>query len=191
MDQNEIATTYARVMQERYGAHHNGQPGDMHQDFAKAIIDKNAYGLKYLANGLNDAAKLAFTQVTGLPLPKNQGQTWKAIRDWASVSDQQDAVVDAVRKVAVEVRFVKDCTVGFDSVHKLIHERLDAGFTRLIHQGKRWLLCNADGDGIDLSQRGSRLHKLRPLIAAELALRDARSALAKADVQGAVCECAY
>lgn len=181
MDQrkSEIAAAYAKAMHDKYGAAHDGTPRDLHYQFAEAVIEKRAYSLQYLANGLNDAAKAAFTQVTGVSLPKAQWACWKAIRDWAGVSDQADAVNVATHTVEIEVKALRGRFSNLDEGRAWIKARLDCGFTNLTNPGGKWILANDKGEGFDLSKRGSGLSKLRSLIAAEIQLVEARAALAE------------
>ena len=104
----QIATQYAAEMRRAYRGAHSGIPGDIHYRFADAILAKQAYRLEYLSNGLNGAAKAAFTAVTGVVLPKQQAATWKAIREWAGVSDAADAVAKAQRKVSACLLYTSD-----------------------------------------------------------------------------------
>jgi hypothetical protein len=173
----QIASMYAAEMRKVYGGAHKGIPGSMHYAFADAILSKNAYALEHLGNGMNGVAKTAFTAATGVPLPKLQGATWKAIREWAGVSDAADAVVKAQHKVNVEARFLSS-THNVESTQAWIREQIQKGFTRLVNEPGKWLLANAAGAAWDLSKRGTNLAKARPLIEAELALAKAQAALA-------------
>lgn len=179
---NEIAAAYAQVMKAKYGAGHDGTPKDLHYQFAEAIIGKRAYSLQHLANGLNEAAKAAFTQVTGVSLPKAQWACWKAIRDWAGVSDQADAVNVAIHAVEIQVKALQGRFSNLDEGRTWIKTQLDRGYTNLTNPGGKWILANDKGGGFDLSKRGSGFTKLRPLIAAEIQLVNARAALANLSV---------
>lgn len=174
-----IATVYATVMRDMYGGAHDGTPKDLHYQFAEAVIEKRAYSLQHLANGMNDAAKAAFTLATGVSLPKTQWACWKAIRDWADVSDQADAVNAAAHTVDIKVKALRGRFSNLDEGRAWIKARLDCGFTNLTNPGGKWILANDKGEGFDLSKRGSGFSKLRPLIAAEIQLVEAKAALAE------------
>ena len=176
---SEIAMVYATVMNDMYGFPHNGTPNHLHYRFAEAVIEKQAYSLQHLANGLNDSAKAAFTKVTGVTLPRTKRACWKAIRDWADVSDQADAVNVATRAVETKVKALRGRFSNLDEGLAWIKARLDCGFTNLTNPGGKWFLSNDKGEGFDLSKRGSGISKLRPLIAAEIQLVKARTALAE------------
>lgn len=167
----EIATIYAGLLREKHPEVHSGQPSNMHFAFADAVLARDAFGLKHLANGLNEVGKAAFTRVTGVKLPKLQGQTWVALRAWGLISDKADAHAKALRKVETEVKF---CPLPNVEDHRQwIKERIAHGFTTLQNVNHRWLLMNDARTGYDLSRQGSGLTKLRPLIEAELALHKA------------------
>lgn len=174
-----IATQYAGEMRKLYKGAHTGLPGSIHYSFADAIMSKNAYALEHLANGLNAAAKAAFSTVTGVALPKQQGATWKAIRAWAGVSDAADAVVKAQHKVKVELRFLSSSLAEGEGaqVQAWVRDLIGRGFNQLTNANGTWLFVNAAGDGVNLSKRGTQLHKARPLIEAELALVKAQAEL--------------
>lgn len=180
-----IAIVYAQAMQRKYGAQrgHDGIPKEVHYRFAEAVIDRHAYGLEYLANGHNDAAKSAFTAITGLALPKTQAGCWKVIREWAGISDEMDAVNQAIRSVEMQVRALDGRFSNFADGRKWIKERLESGFATLINTDSKWMLVNGEGKGFNLSKRGCRLSRLRPLISAEIKLLQARTALAKKEME--------
>lgn len=173
-----IATQYAGEMRKLYKGAHTGLPGTIHYNFADAIMSKNAYALEHLANGLNTAAKAAFTAVTCVALPKQQIATWKAIRQWAGVSDAADAVAKAQHKVNVELNFLGDQVKNVQETQDWIRQRIKEGFTRLVNEPGRWVLANEAGAGYDLSKKGTGFSKARALIAAELALAEAQAVLA-------------
>lgn len=182
----QIANTYAEAMRKAFGNGHKGVPGSMHTSFAEAVLSKNAYALKHLANGLNGVAKATFTEVTGVPLPKLQGETWRAIRRWAGVTDAQDAVFEAKRKVAVELDSLKAVVRNPSETHAWIKRSIAEGFTRLVNQRGRWFLANEAGTAYDLSQKGTGFAQARPLIKAELDLADAEASLAAETSAGVV-----
>lgn len=174
----QIASVYAAAMRKAYGNSHKGIADWMHTAFAEAVLSKNAYALQHLANGMNAIAKATFTEVTGVELPKQQGETWKAIRRWAGVSDAQDAVHEAKRKVSVQFEALKAVVKNPTETHVWIRKSIAEGFTRLVNQGGRWFLANEAGTAYDLSAKGTGFAQARPLIKAELDLAAAEAALA-------------
>lgn len=174
----QIATEYAGEMKKLYGGAHRGVPGTIHFNLADDILSKNAYGLEHLVNGMNGAAKAMFTSATGVSLPKQQGLTWKAIREWAGVSDAADEVVKAQRKVNAEVKALERVVNNIAETQAWFRKEIQQGFNRLVKEPGRWVLANDVGIGYDMSKRGSNFAKARPLLVAELALAKAQAALA-------------
>ena len=84
---------------------------------------------------MNDKGKKYLPEVTGISLPKQQGATWKVIRDWAGVSDEQENHRVAMRDVAYAVKaFMRDNNVSQDVADKnkeLIASKLQKGLTLL------------------------------------------------------------
>lgn len=140
------------------------EPNDFHRKFADAIIDKDAYALKHLANGMNNIGKRVFSEVVGVKLPKTQAATWEAIRDWAGVTDAQDAQrnadiqaqrdarraqeaeEDAIEKVTNALGTLPDGTVI--SVKEFIDVTIKNGHTRIEKRQKGavpyYVLANPD-----------------------------------------------
>ncbi len=172
----EIAAIYASLLHQKHGDRHDGAVKDMHLSFADAILARDAYGLKHLSYGGNEVAKAAFTQITGLALPKTQGLTWVALRQWAGVSDKADAHAQALRKVATEARFLQVSDVA--ESRAWISGKIAEGYTTLKSVNHRWFLLNDQGTGYDLSRKGTGMTQLRPLLEAELALAKAAKELA-------------
>lgn len=174
--QEAIAARYAALMGLNMNEHHLA--------LAQHIIDTNAYGLEYLANGLNPIGKAVFTEATGIKLPKQQAATWKALRTWAGVSDEADTKEKAWRKVIAERNALKGRID--DGAFEAIEEKIAAGFRRLERAGKSgrqtWLL-NEGGMGFNLSQRGSGRSALVPYLKARLAYEEARDALNEAETR--------
>jgi hypothetical protein len=89
LDRNVIAARYAQLLAE-------GRDGvspvstEFHYRFADDLISKDAYRLKWITNGLNDKSKKVFAEFTGVKLPKAQGASWEALKEWAGVTPEQD-----------------------------------------------------------------------------------------------------
>jgi hypothetical protein len=155
------------------------------REFANDILNKNAYGLEFLANGMNDKGKKVFTEVTGISLPKQQGATWKVIRDWAGVSDEQENHRVAMRDVAYAVKaFMRDNNVSQDVADKnkeLIASKIAEGFNSIEKIGNNYWFTDGKGQGINLSEKPKKgylgLSKSRALIEAMIA--EAKAAKAK------------
>jgi len=63
---------------------------EFHRKYAAAIIAKDAYALRWISNGLNDIAKSVFSEFTGHALPKLQGATWDALKQWGGITEEQE-----------------------------------------------------------------------------------------------------
>lgn len=98
-DRDTIAKRYAAVLAEgRDGV--SDEVKDFHLRFADDVLAKNAYGLKWIANGLNDKGKKVFAEFTGVKLPRGQAASWAAVREWAGVTPEQDAQAVASAEAA-------------------------------------------------------------------------------------------
>lgn len=53
--------------------------------FAKAIEERDFWGIGWINNGLNDKAKKIFSNVTGYKLPKTQKGSLLVLLDWAKI----------------------------------------------------------------------------------------------------------
>lgn len=94
-----IATRYAAVLAEgRLGV--SAVPVDFHLKFADDVIAKDAFALRWIANGLNDKSKKVFAEFTGTKLPKAQGAAWEALKAWGGVTVEQAAAVAAQGEAA-------------------------------------------------------------------------------------------
>jgi hypothetical protein len=104
-----------------------------HRDFADAVQNKDARRLQYLANGLNEKGKQAFTAATGVKLPKLQGKTWEALMDWGGLDPAKEGLIDAHTKSAkAHSRAKKDAEavkIGDSNLAAKIDELFDAGYT--------------------------------------------------------------
>ena len=177
-ERDRIATLHAQAKLDKYGdTHAFDKPSETDYSFADNILNKNAYGLEHLSNGMNDAGKKAFEQATGIKLPKQQGETWKALRDWAGITDAQDAKEKAHRKVSQQFKLLKKLTNDAADIRAWIHDRLNEGFTRFEKQGGKSLLMNDKGDGFDLSKRGAKFNQMFGLLQAEIELFNAAKAV--------------
>ena len=106
---------------------------------------------------MNDKGKKVFSEVTGVSLPKQQGATWKAIRDWAGVSDEQENHRVAMRDVAYATKaFMRDNNVGQDVADKnkeLIASKIAEGFNSIEKIGNNYWFTDGKGQGINLSEK--------------------------------------
>ena len=155
-----------------------GVPGDHEYRLADDILNKNAYGLEWISNGMNPKGKEVFSKWTGVQLPKQNGATWKAIRDWAGISDEQEAIRVAKHKVDVQIKSLEGRFADLNEAHAWVRDKIEQGYRSLENLGGKWVLRNPSTDrGFDLSKRGTRLSSIRPLIAAEIELYRATEAL--------------
>jgi len=160
-------------------------------EFASAVLAKDAYALEFMANGFNDKSKKVFSEVTGVSLPKQQGATWKAIRDWAGVSDEQENYRVAVRDVAYEVKaFMRENNVSQEMVDKnkaLIASKIAEGFDNVEKIGNSYWFTNNAGQGINLSEKPKKgylgLSKSRALVEAMIAESKAKKLLDASAIQ--------
>ena len=161
----DVATKYAKELGQ--------EPSQFHEDFAEKIAKKDAYGLKFLANGLNDKGKKVFSQVTGVKLPKQQGETWKAIRAWGGITEEQDATNEATRKAVITknsaenaIKFAADnakrVVMSADGMNgkDWIEKQVADGFTELRSQkvGAKtnyFLVKPGESSGYNLTKKGS------------------------------------
>jgi len=154
-------------------------PSDFLVRFASNILTRNARGLDYLANGLNDVSKAVFSEVTGIALPQQQGRTWEALREWAGITIAEDELYHAERREAREreqiVRRVRDAEKLLETLR---HWVIDEGRDRIVTFNRKNCLVDADGVGYDLSKRGSNLTICRDYIESLIALKHARAAVA-------------
>jgi N12 class adenine-specific DNA methylase len=89
---DQIMAHYAQLLAQD-GIKNN--PLAFYQKFADAVLAKDAYALKWLANGLNNKGKKAFEWATGVKLPRTQNGTWNALKTWAGISEASDAAANA------------------------------------------------------------------------------------------------
>jgi len=159
----QIAQLYADVLNEKTNS--NNPVSKFHLTFADAVLNRDHQVLKYLANGLNDTGKNVFTQVTGVKLPKGQGDTWKTILKWAGV-DPQD-VEDkekldkatkefdrASKKVsATKIRQAEDGQIV--TCKEYIDNMFNRGFNTVVKKGRNTYLYNPKTDNaLNLSLKG-------------------------------------
>lgn len=176
----QIAQRYADILKEKRG--HDGAILDNHLRVADAILAKDAYGLEHLANGLNDSGKQVFSEFTGIKLPKQLGETWKVIRKWAGVTDEQDAANQALKHlVAMEKSLTFD--LGKEKMASFkadVEKRFAEGFTEIRKVANKLLLVNPLSSSlINLSQKGYA--QTQPFVKAHIAYLAAKKAL---DAQG-------
>lgn len=170
---DSISKRYAEVLADgREGV--SLEPGEMHYRFADAVLNKNAYGLEFLANGLNPAAKIVFTEVTGIKLHSQQGKTWVAIRDWAGLSELEDKKNNTWRDVVWQRKQIEP-KVGIGAI-QWVNDKVEAGFNTIQKNGTDNVLANAEGAGFNLSKKGTHLSLLLPYIKAKIVYEVARTA---------------
>ncbi|HQV22830.1 MAG TPA: hypothetical protein PLJ88_07065, partial [Agitococcus sp.] len=163
----ELAAFYAKELG-------RGSVNSFHINFAKAVLSKDVYSLEHLANGSNDVAKSVFTKATGVKLPKQQGQTWKALLEWAGVSQESDNLKKARSNVKYEYEKAKreynlsDKTLEDFKESTLL--KIADGYDKIINANKMYWLVNSLGQGYSLSEKGKKgvvgMSNLRNLIAA-------------------------
>lgn len=93
LTREQIARIYADAIEQVRGMESTGLSPE-HLNFANALLNRDALGLKFLSDGINGPAKRAFENITGIVLPKNQSGTWAAICRWAGISEQAQAKLD-------------------------------------------------------------------------------------------------
>ena len=172
-----IAQTLDECFQQEYGRPANDR---IKEKFVPAILARDAVALEFISNGLNEASKIAFSKVTGVPLPPQQGLTWKAIRSWGGISDEQERLRLASQRVEAQMEQLQgkvDVAQSMDTLNNL----LDQGYNRVVNSDRKYLLVNEHGRGYNLSQRGTRLPQARHLLEAMIEERAARAALAAMD----------
>lgn len=168
--QEGIAAFYAQELSNRIGkpfpVTHN------HLAFAQAILSRDAYGLKSLANGLNDVGKAVFTRVTGLALPRTQSGTWATLLDWAAIDPLQDKLKQAEKHLQGIHKRLQERFTGIDRLVAFAQENYERGFVQVIKDGRRFLMAEATGKlGLNLSARGFNGEHSRPYIEAFLAVQ--------------------
>jgi hypothetical protein len=103
LDPNTIASRYAQLLAEgREGV--SPKPTDFHRQFADDLINKDAYHLQWITNGLNDKSKKVFAEFTGEKLPKAQGAAWEKLKEWAGVTLEQDKAHEEARAAALKAK---------------------------------------------------------------------------------------
>lgn len=151
-------------------------PEDALGSFALAYVTRDYFGLEFAFNGLNEAARSAFSRLSGRTLPGGQAAGREALRQWAGIPVELIDVRLASRKVANERtsldHFMRHQPGLAGQSVRWINQQLEAGFDHIVRSGRRYFLANAEGRGIDLSAKGSGLHRLRPLIESILNLRE-------------------
>ncbi|WP_455233207.1 hypothetical protein [Geopseudomonas aromaticivorans] len=151
---------------------------DGHSHFAHAILQRNARAIEHLANGLNDVGKKVFVEVTGIELPPQQGRTWEILRNWGGITAAEDALYHAERRERI---YRKDLDQFSDpeKTRGVIEQRImQEGLDRIVNVGRKYLLVDAEGNGIDLSTPGSAWGKCRDYLETVIELKRARAAVA-------------
>ena len=166
--ENEQKSNERESIADYYAAALLQETSDYHREFADNIIAKNGWRLKFLSNGLNSKGKEVFTKITGVKLPTQNGATWKAIREWAGISDHEDALQNARYAYKVALDGLKRESANPDVVEKWVNDNIAAGYTNLVNRDRKWFLANAEGRAFDLSKKGTGLGKARDFIAAAI-----------------------
>lgn len=184
--QEDAQTVLIKHLAGKYAAElAKGRPGvspaptDFHYAFARDVVQKNGFGLKWVVNGLNDKAKALFEDFTGLELPRGIQASWEVIRAWAGISVEQDAVESAKSTLRAHAKYLKS-QIGdsdFAVVESWVQARIAEGFDNVQHVPGRWQLVNKDGLGYDLSKKGSVLPKARNYIESSCVVHKAEQAL--------------
>lgn len=182
-NRDTIAGRYASMLAElREGV--SAEPRPFHYELADAILDKKPYGLKFLANGMNDVAKTVFSAVTGIALPKQQGATWAAIREWSGLSELEDNRNEAHRRLQVERKSLEP-KVGPDPI-EWADKNVEGGCNAIKKIGTQSWLVNDAGEGFNLSVRGSHLTMLIPYLKAKIEYDALNSELAASKAETAL-----
>lgn len=124
-ERDEIAQKYADALG------HTGV-SEHHLRFADAIINKDGKTLGYLSNGLNDTGKKVFSEVTGIKLPKQQGKTLDALREWGGLDATKENLYDKTRSAERAYSRALNGLDGIkngDQVHAMIEDLFEKGFT--------------------------------------------------------------
>jgi len=182
--QEGIAALYAKRMQAKGIG--DGTVQEHHQRLEDAINNKSAYALQHLANGMNETAKQVFTEATGVQLPKQQGETWKAIKQWAGVDDLSDEIQEAAKKKEIKYHAIERKYGGdwADTFAQSIQERIDEGATEIVKgaDGKHYLVFPGTNRGVPLSAKGFAI--TRPYVEATLKLRKLKEQSLQQESQG-------
>lgn len=75
---NEMSEMYAKELGLESVSHFTDK-------FAKAIEERDFWGIGWINNGLNDKAKKIFSEITGYKLPKTQKGSLLVLLDWAKI----------------------------------------------------------------------------------------------------------
>lgn len=169
-----IAQVLDECFQQEYGRPASDR---MRDKFVNAILTRDAVALEFISNGLNEASKRAFCRVTGISLPPQQGLTWKAIRAWGGISDEQERLRVATDRLEAQMERLQG-KMDVEQSMAALNGLLDQGYNRVVHSEREYLLVNEEeGRGYNLSQRGSLLPQARNLLEAMIEEREARAAL--------------
>lgn len=175
LTREQLAGILHREKKARYKELKDAEPSNQDYDFADKILKKDAYGLDYLSNGLNEASKAAFSKATGIKLPRTQSGTQRALRDWAGISERDDALKNARERVELERKKIKGVGNLGDG-EAWVDKAMQDGFTQVVKQGGKTMLVKRSQEGqlvgYNLSKRGSGMHRMVGLIEAKAALRE-------------------
>lgn len=179
----QLARQSAQLRRQHYGDEHSGEPTPHDEAFAQAVLDRDAFalrGMNIIDRNMNPAMRQTFQQHTGITLPRTQAASWKAIRQWAGVSDAQDAArtaydhAESARRQALRTlqRKLHDVPGGQDGIAEArawTLQQIEAGYTAVGKNAQQQtVLYNPqNGEGFVLSGRKNPLARFSPLIQAE------------------------
>lgn len=125
-----------------------------HLKFADAILNKNAFDLEFLSNGISSPAKKAFSKVTGIELPKQQKGTWDILCQWAGVNEHQKNVHNALLLISKAMESLLPLATKQDvedEVQRAIKLHL-SGYTFFCIKNRKTVLTNRQGEiGLNLT----------------------------------------
>lgn len=149
---------------------------DFHLNFARNIVSRSFDGLEFICNGLNSTGKAIFCEVTGQALPKAQGASRSALRDWCGVSELDDQLQEAHRNVAVWLRAAeRELGHQMAGIVTSIAGWYNRGLVEIVKINSKHYVANRAGTGgIDLSARGAQCAKYRRYLEAFLDLQALR-----------------
>ncbi|MBM5458566.1 hypothetical protein H8F21_13435 [Pseudomonas sp. P66] len=170
-----IALLYQQAMHAKCA----GQPRDVreyHVRLAAGIVERDFYSIEHICNGLNQVGKDTFCLVTGLTLPRAQGASREALREWCGVKELDDKIMAANNRLLTAHKSAESIfKENTPSIIEMIEGWYNAGFVELISMNKRTYLANrAKTQGQDLSTRGLHAAKFRPYLEAYLELQALR-----------------
>lgn len=176
-----IAQLYADTLHKKlvkmhgldYG--HDGSVTDDKRAFARAILKKDVYALKFITNGMNQAALKTFTKTTGVKMPRSQSGQWAELLKWGGVSKRHDEKVtkhrDAHYKFESAQKWADRHTVRYGdkdmSIRQVVDDLIGQGYvhySQTPNKKKEHYLVKMGDDGKRLAIKLSGKAALRPAI---------------------------